>query len=76
MGQQNAWYSDCIPQRMFQKVDIEKNQQKTKSMQNFPVGKEFRLYNLCWLGPFPINSLKQFALGLQETVYSASHTDF
>ena len=35
--------SDCIPVRIFQNVDFEKNQQTTKkSMKSYPVGKELR----------------------------------
>ena len=32
--------TDGIPERIFEKDDFEKNQQTTKSMKNYPVGKD------------------------------------
>ena len=41
---QTVLHSDSIPERIFsKKVDFEKTQQKTKKMQNYPVGKELNL---------------------------------
>ena len=37
---QTISHSDGIPERIFEKVDFEKNQQTTKKLENYPGGKE------------------------------------
>ena len=41
---QTVWHSDGMPEFFSKKVDFEKNQQTTKSMEKSPVGKELYIY--------------------------------
>ena len=45
---QSVWHSDMFLKEFFEKVDFEKNQQTTKSMQNYQAGKGFNPDIFCF----------------------------
>ena len=52
---QTLWHFDGIHKIIFEKVNFEKNQQKTKSMKNYPEGKEFYRIRFLYAGLLPQN---------------------